>query len=73
LVISPEKEFEANFVMVAINVMRRPGSSANELPDMLRKWFGPNAGKPGTRCYVLIERKGNQWRMRPQAPREEAA
>jgi superfamily II DNA or RNA helicase/diadenosine tetraphosphate (Ap4A) HIT family hydrolase len=72
-VLTSEGEFEANFVMVAINVMRRPGSSANELPDVLRKWFGPNAGKPGTRYYVLIERKGNQWRMRPQSPREEAA
>jgi diadenosine tetraphosphate (Ap4A) HIT family hydrolase len=27
----------------------------------------------GTRYYVLIERKGSQWRMRPQSPREEAA
>jgi hypothetical protein len=72
-VLTSEGEFEANFVMVAVNVMRRPGSQKNELPEVLRKWFGPDAGKPGTRYYVLIERKGNQWRMRPQPRREKAA
>ena len=72
-VLTSEGEFEANFVMVAVNMMRRPGSQKNELPEVLRKWFGPDAGKPGTRYYVLIERRGNQWRMRPQPRRANAA
>ena len=28
------------------------GKDRNELPDLLRGWFGPNAGKPGTAFHV---------------------
>lgn len=50
------EDFEANFVKVAVNVMRRPESEANVLADLLRKWFGKDAGLPGT---------GHQVRFRP--------
>ncbi len=46
--------YEANFVKVAVNVMRRKGSTENRLPDVMRKWFGPNAGLPGTDFHVFI-------------------
>ena len=36
------------------NVARRPGSSTNELPDLLRRWFGPSAGQPGTAFQVAF-------------------
>jgi superfamily II DNA or RNA helicase/HKD family nuclease/diadenosine tetraphosphate (Ap4A) HIT family hydrolase len=60
-----EGDFEANFVKVALNVIRRRGSEFNELPDLLHKWFGPNAGKPGTRFKVAFKLEGNAWNMEP--------
>ena len=29
-----------------------PASAANQLPDLLRTWFGPRAGQPGTAFQV---------------------
>ena len=36
---SSEGTFEANFVKVAVNVLRKPGSQENVLPEVLRQWF----------------------------------
>lgn len=47
---------EGNFVKVALNVVRQPGAEANQLPAILRRWFGADAGLPGTRFRVLFER-----------------
>ncbi|MDP1823188.1 MAG: DEAD/DEAH box helicase family protein [Archangium sp.] len=38
------------------NVARRAGHVRNQLPDLLRTWFGPSAGKPGTAFDVRFER-----------------
>ena len=46
--------YEANFVKVAVNVMRRPGTDQNVLPDLLRSWFGEDAGLPGTSHQVVF-------------------
>jgi len=48
-------QHEANFVKVAVNVVRRPGSDENRLPTILRGWFGPDAGLPGTNHQVVCE------------------
>jgi len=54
----------ANFVKEFLNVVRAdPASESNILPDILRRWFGPDAGRPGTRFQVAIERSGDRWRM----------
>ncbi len=45
---------EANFVKVAVNVLRRKGSTKNLLPETLRQWFGKDAGLPGTNFQVSI-------------------
>ncbi len=37
------------------NVASRAGNGRNQLPDLLRKWFGPGAGKPGTAFDVRFE------------------
>ncbi|MEW6281289.1 MAG: DEAD/DEAH box helicase family protein, partial [Candidatus Eremiobacterota bacterium] len=58
-----DEEYTANFVKVAVNVMRRVGSSTNVLPELLREWFGPDAGMPGTTHRVHLERCGGGWRM----------
>jgi superfamily II DNA or RNA helicase/diadenosine tetraphosphate (Ap4A) HIT family hydrolase len=43
------ERYQANFVKVAVNVVRRPGQDTNELPRILRGWVGADAGAPGTR------------------------
>jgi superfamily II DNA or RNA helicase/HKD family nuclease/diadenosine tetraphosphate (Ap4A) HIT family hydrolase len=57
--------YEANFVKVALNVVRRKGSDANELPGILRRWFGPNAGLPGTDFRVALDRSGSGYVLVP--------
>lgn len=65
-------EYEANFVKVALNVVRRPGSTQNVLPEILRGWFGEAAGLPGTNHQVLFERAEELWEMRPLTVDEDA-
>ena len=36
--------YSANFVKVAVNVIRGPGDEENQLPKILRGWFGQDAG-----------------------------
>ncbi len=62
-----EGTFEANFVKVAVNVLRRPPRQENVLPEVLRQWFGPAAGMPGTRQLVAFEQTETGWRMSPAA------
>lgn len=38
----------ARFVKVACNVLTRPGTPDNVLPEVLTRWFGDHAGEPGT-------------------------
>jgi len=42
----------ANFVRIALNVVRRGKVTTNVLPEVLRRWFGPDAGLPGTNYRV---------------------
>ena len=48
---------------------RRPqaGDEENQLPRILRGWFGPDAGAPGTRHTVALERRGDG--VAPEATR----
>jgi hypothetical protein len=59
------KEYEGNFVKIALNVARRPGSKTNELHALLRNWFGPSAGQPGTDHYVELRQTGKGWTLQP--------
>ena len=47
-----DEEYEANFVKIAVNVIQKPDSDANVLAALMRTWFGPDAGQPGTRFMV---------------------
>ena len=49
--------YEANFVKVAVNVMRKKGEKQNRLADVMRAWFGPKAGLPGTNSHVTFRRQ----------------
>ncbi len=53
------------FVKVAMNVAELPGESGNQLPALLRGWFGPSAGLPGTSNQVTLEVVDGQWVMKP--------
>ncbi len=55
----------ANFAKVAINVARRQGSTDNVLPALLHRWFGPDAGKPGTKHQVILRQEEGNWVLRP--------
>jgi hypothetical protein len=57
--------YSANFVKVAVNVVHKPGDDENQLPRILRGWFGPDAGSPGTRHSVALDLKNDRWRLRP--------
>jgi hypothetical protein len=56
---------KANFVKIAVNVARRTDSDANVLPEILLRWFGPDAGKPGTTHQVTLRREGSDWLLLP--------
>lgn len=55
----------ANFVKVAVNVVRREGSDDNILAKILRGWFGADAGRPGTDFKVICEQGANGLIFRP--------
>jgi superfamily II DNA or RNA helicase/HKD family nuclease/diadenosine tetraphosphate (Ap4A) HIT family hydrolase len=63
----------ANFVKVAVNVARRPDSDTNVLPELLQRWFGADAGKPGTRHQVILRREGLSWELTPSGRTVEGA
>lgn len=54
-----------NFVKVAVNTARREGEAGNALHPLLRGWFGPSAGWPGTRQEVVLEDTPSGWTVRP--------
>jgi superfamily II DNA or RNA helicase/diadenosine tetraphosphate (Ap4A) HIT family hydrolase len=49
------------FMKEFCNVARPVGRASNELPDLLRRWFGPAAGRPGTRFRVRFSRSPDGW------------
>ena len=64
LLIDGEK-LQAKFVKIAVNVVVRPGTVENVLPDVLQRWFGPAAGHPGRTHDVVLERRGDAYAMYP--------
>jgi superfamily II DNA or RNA helicase/diadenosine tetraphosphate (Ap4A) HIT family hydrolase len=60
--------YTGNFAKIALNVAHRTGQPDNVLADLLRSWFGADAGQPGTRQYVELVPGGPHWHMRPASP-----
>ena len=48
--------WQFRFQKIACNVARPVGSNRNQLPDLLRRWFGPAAGRSGTDLKVELRR-----------------
>jgi superfamily II DNA or RNA helicase/diadenosine tetraphosphate (Ap4A) HIT family hydrolase len=59
------KAYSAHFVKIAVNVLRQAGDEDNVLPRIVRGWFGPDAGAPGTRHTVALELKNAHWHLSP--------
>ena len=53
------------FAKIAVNVARPVGTATNQLPDLLRRWFGPDAGRPGTSFRVRFAPSPDGWWVAP--------
>jgi superfamily II DNA or RNA helicase/diadenosine tetraphosphate (Ap4A) HIT family hydrolase/HKD family nuclease len=60
--------YTGNFVKIALNVAHHAGQPGNVLGDLLRSWFGPDAGQPGTVQFVELVPGEPHWQMRPVSP-----
>ena len=60
------EEYQADFVKIAVNVMRRVGETENVLPEVLRGWFGEGAGRSGTTHRVVYTKEARVYRLAPQ-------
>lgn len=66
IVIVDDEQYQARFMKEFLNVMGMTGRKGNVLPEILRKWFGPMAGQPGTSYFVTFEHVGEHFIMRPE-------
>lgn len=57
--------WQFRFAAQFVNVARPAGAERNQLPDLLRRWFGPAAGQPGTRFSVSFSPSPDGWWVTP--------
>jgi len=57
------------FMKEFCNVARPVGTDRNAMPDLLRQWFGPGAGRPGTAFAVRFSRAPDGWWAEPAGER----
>lgn len=60
-----------DFMKIAVNVAREAPGGPNNLTALLRDWFGPEAGRPGTWHQVRLS-PGQPWRLEPVRRASEA-
>lgn len=60
-----DERYQANFVKIAVNVLRKGDGEENSLPDVLRAFFGPQAGQPGTAQQVKFELMDGVYELKP--------
>jgi len=71
-ILADGETYEGNFVKIALNVIRRPGTTDNVLPQKLIEWFGPNAGASGTNQTVTLTQEESGWVLSPKIGTESA-
>jgi hypothetical protein len=59
------RPMEAVVAQIAIDVVRGPDTAKNELPEILRGWFGEEAGLPGRSDRVRFRRSDDKIVMEP--------
>jgi hypothetical protein len=70
-IVANDQPYVANFVKEFVNIVRSERQSQkNVLPALLQGWFGPDAGRPGTRYEVAFKPVGDCLQMEPIAPHE---
>ncbi|MBM3823924.1 MAG: hypothetical protein FJ404_13745 [Verrucomicrobia bacterium] len=52
-------------VRIACNVAGPKGMDANRLGELMRSWFGPDAGMPGTGFKVVFQQSAEGWSVAP--------
>ena len=67
------RTWKFKFVKVACNVAAPKGETTNRLSELLRQWFGPNAGLPGTNFTVLFETRNGIWHATPSQVTDNAS
>jgi superfamily II DNA or RNA helicase/diadenosine tetraphosphate (Ap4A) HIT family hydrolase len=60
--------YRGDFTKIAMNVARVPAEKGNALPALLRDWFGPSAGLPGTNHHVLFGEAEGHWVLQADRP-----
>ena len=66
--IADDVVYTGNFAKIALNVAHRAGQPGNVLGDLLKSWFGTDAGQPGTVQFVELVPGDRHWQMRPASP-----
>lgn len=65
-------EYDASFAKNTLTVATRAGAAGNALPGLLRGWFGPSAGHPGTAHTVELQQVNGTLVLRPGAAEPDA-
>jgi superfamily II DNA or RNA helicase/diadenosine tetraphosphate (Ap4A) HIT family hydrolase len=71
-VVVDDQPMEATVAKIAINVVRRAGDPSNQLPAILRGWFGDDAGLPGKGDRIRLRLQNDVWRMEPIGAQSQA-
>ncbi len=69
-IVAEETACEAKFAKIAINVLREVGAEDNLLPQVLRGWFGEEAGQPGRAETVVLQYRDSAYAMKPNQSTE---
>jgi hypothetical protein len=59
------ENYDVSIAKIAINVVRKPGDDLNLLPEILRRWFGDDAGLAGRGERVRLKRGPSGLEMEP--------
>jgi len=60
-----DEQYQANFAKIAVNVIHKGEDQDNCLPDLLRGFFGQDAGQPGKAQQVRFEIVDGAYKLEP--------